>query len=539
MSTPRLRVGLGFDAHTFGGDGPLCSAVSRSRTRPGSPGTPTPTSSRTRSPTRCSAPAVSPTSARSFPHPTTDTAARRRSSCWNDVMARIVDLGWAVANVDVVIAAEQPPLAAHVGAMGERLGRRRGRAGGREAEAHRRHGRARARRRHRRLGRRPAGGRRRTRRVATDVAVRIHDTLAASEGSSSSLRDPGRVSMYVCGPTVYDHPHIGHGRTAVVFDVIRRYLAWTGLEVRFVSNVTDVDDKIIARAAGARHHRTGDRREQFEATYWEQMERVGVSPARRDAARHGVHRVDDRLDRRARRRRTRIRGRRHGRVLRRGVVPDLRRRSAPDPGAAARVGRRARRGRRGQAQPGRLRALEGGEARRTGLGLAVGPGPAGLAHRVLGDVARPARRRLRPARRWRRPHVPAPRERARAGGGRRACVRPPLDPLGDDQCRRREDVEVVGQLPHPRRRRRHPRRPGVPAGRAPDALPKVGRARRRGARDRRERRRPARRTRAAGRELPASTSAVPRRTPRSSRGSAPRWTTTSVRPARSRWCSTP
>ena len=55
--------------------------------------------------------------------------------------------------------------------------------------------------------------------------------------------------MYVCGPTVYDVPHIGNARTAVVFDIIRRYLEWAGFEVTFVSNVTDVEDKIIARAA--------------------------------------------------------------------------------------------------------------------------------------------------------------------------------------------------------------------------------------------------------------------------------------------------
>ena len=55
--------------------------------------------------------------------------------------------------------------------------------------------------------------------------------------------------MYVCGPTVYDVPHVGHGRTALVFDMIRRYLEWTGLDVTYVSNVTDVEDKIIARAA--------------------------------------------------------------------------------------------------------------------------------------------------------------------------------------------------------------------------------------------------------------------------------------------------
>ncbi len=58
----------------------------------------------------------------------------------------------------------------------------------------------------------------------------------------------GRVSMYVCGPTPYDVPHLGHGRKEVVFDTIRRYLVWRGFGVTYVSNVTDIEDKIIARA---------------------------------------------------------------------------------------------------------------------------------------------------------------------------------------------------------------------------------------------------------------------------------------------------
>jgi cysteinyl-tRNA synthetase len=64
-----------------------------------------------------------------------------------------------------------------------------------------------------------------------------------------SPRTPGEVSLYVCGPTVQSPPHVGHGRQAVAFDVIRRYLLWSGLAVRYVTNVTDVEDKIIAGAA--------------------------------------------------------------------------------------------------------------------------------------------------------------------------------------------------------------------------------------------------------------------------------------------------
>jgi cysteinyl-tRNA synthetase len=77
--------------------------------------------------------------------------------------------------------------------------------------------------------------------------IRLHDT-ATQQVRELQLREPGTVSMYVCGPTVYGPPHLGHGRFSLVFDVLRRYLEWTGLEVRYVSNITDIDDKIINRA---------------------------------------------------------------------------------------------------------------------------------------------------------------------------------------------------------------------------------------------------------------------------------------------------
>jgi len=77
--------------------------------------------------------------------------------------------------------------------------------------------------------------------------IRVHDT-AKRQLVELEPREPGKVSMYVCGPTVYDVPHLGHGRFAVVWDVVRRYLEWRGFEVRFVSNITDIEDKIINRA---------------------------------------------------------------------------------------------------------------------------------------------------------------------------------------------------------------------------------------------------------------------------------------------------
>src|SRR3954454_5621134 len=104
--------------------------------------------------------------------------------------------------------------------------------------------------------------------------LRLFDT-AAGEVRPVEFRDPGKVSMYVCGPTVYGPPHLGHGRFSLVFDVLRRYLLWCGHDVTYVSNITDVDDNIINRAE----------REHVDwtevATYWEKvwyeaMDAIGV-----------------------------------------------------------------------------------------------------------------------------------------------------------------------------------------------------------------------------------------------------------------------
>jgi cysteinyl-tRNA synthetase len=78
--------------------------------------------------------------------------------------------------------------------------------------------------------------------------IRVYSTLGRSL-LDFEPRDEGRVGMYVCGPTVQAEPHVGHGRYAVAFDVIRRYLVWRGFDVTYVSNITDVEDKIIAAAA--------------------------------------------------------------------------------------------------------------------------------------------------------------------------------------------------------------------------------------------------------------------------------------------------
>jgi cysteinyl-tRNA synthetase len=104
--------------------------------------------------------------------------------------------------------------------------------------------------------------------------LRLHDT-ATGTIEPLVLREPGHVSMYVCGPTVYDVPHIGHGRFALAFDILRRYLEFSGLEVRYVSNITDIDDKIIARAQKEERTLTDVTRE-FEAAWWEAVDALGV-----------------------------------------------------------------------------------------------------------------------------------------------------------------------------------------------------------------------------------------------------------------------
>ena len=77
--------------------------------------------------------------------------------------------------------------------------------------------------------------------------IKIYDTKAREKRPFVPVAD-GKVNMYVCGPTVYNYIHIGNARTFISFDTIRRYLIWRGYEVKFVQNITDVDDKIIKKA---------------------------------------------------------------------------------------------------------------------------------------------------------------------------------------------------------------------------------------------------------------------------------------------------
>ncbi|MEE9182017.1 MAG: cysteine--tRNA ligase [candidate division NC10 bacterium] len=109
------------------------------------------------------------------------------------------------------------------------------------------------------------------------MGLRIYNTLARQKELFEPLT-PGQVRMYVCGITAYDLSHIGHARSALVFDVIRRYFEFKGYDIRFVRNFTDVDDKIIKRAE-EEGVSTGEVSKRYIAEYQGDMERLGILPA--------------------------------------------------------------------------------------------------------------------------------------------------------------------------------------------------------------------------------------------------------------------
>jgi cysteinyl-tRNA synthetase len=200
---------------------------------------------------------------------------------------------------------------------------------------------------------------------------------------------------------------VGHARTAVAFDVIVRHLRARGFDVRYVHNITDVDDKIIRK--GLAEGRPAAEVARFYADAMAaDMAGLGVAPA--DVEPRATLHIADMIDviRRLEERGLAYRrGRR--RVLFRGRLSQLRRSVGTKPRGVA--GWRARRGGRVQEEPARFRPVEGGQAGRAVVGEPVGTGPAGLAHRVLGHVASVSGRQVRHPRRRFRFDLPAPRER--------------------------------------------------------------------------------------------------------------------------------
>ncbi|GAK60009.1 cysteinyl-tRNA synthetase [Candidatus Vecturithrix granuli] len=109
-----------------------------------------------------------------------------------------------------------------------------------------------------------------------DMGLQVYNTLSGRKEPFVPLM-PGKVAMYVCGVTAYDYCHIGHARSAMVFDVIRNYLEYKGYKVVFVKNFTDVDDKIIKRAQ-QEGISTQEVAEKYIQAHDDDMKSLGIHP---------------------------------------------------------------------------------------------------------------------------------------------------------------------------------------------------------------------------------------------------------------------
>lgn len=121
------------------------------------------------------------------------------------------------------------------------------------------------------------------------MTLRVYNTLTRKKEEFQPIT-PGKVCMYVCGPTVYDYCHIGHARSVVVFDVVARYFREKGLEVTYVRNFTDVDDKIInkANATGMTSEQVA---EKFIEEFYKDMGAIGIEKA--DIEPRATEHIDD------------------------------------------------------------------------------------------------------------------------------------------------------------------------------------------------------------------------------------------------------
>ena len=120
------------------------------------------------------------------------------------------------------------------------------------------------------------------------MTLTVYNTLTRSKSAFQTIEE-NKVRMYCCGITVYDYCHLGHARTCLVWDVVRRYLQWSGYKVNYIQNFTDIDDKILnrARQEGTSMEAVS---EKYIAAYFEDMERLGVGKA--DAYPRATHTLD-------------------------------------------------------------------------------------------------------------------------------------------------------------------------------------------------------------------------------------------------------
>ncbi len=235
------------------------------------------------------------------------------------------------------------------------------------------------------------------------MPLRVYNTLTQDKEPFQPL-DPPRVGMYVCGPTVYSHSHVGHMVGPVIFDTIKRYLAYRGFEVTWVVNITDVDDKLIVQAQ-KEGTTVAELAARITADYLACLEALGVEGI--DHMPKATENIPEIL------------------AITQGLIDkgfayasggdvyfdvtkaaEYGKLSHRDPEALLAGARIEPLG--AQAAPRRLRALEGVQAGRAVVGQSLGRRAARLAHRVLGHEHEAARAQLRHPRRRARPGLPAP-----------------------------------------------------------------------------------------------------------------------------------
>src|SRR5277367_362742 len=106
------------------------------------------------------------------------------------------------------------------------------------------------------------------------MTLRVYNTLSKQRELFETVK-PGKVGMYLCGPTVYKPPHIGHMVGPVIFDAVKGYLKYKSYDVYWVVNITDVDDKLIE--AAAKHQTTvAELAEKYTAEYMDCLSRFGI-----------------------------------------------------------------------------------------------------------------------------------------------------------------------------------------------------------------------------------------------------------------------
>src|SRR3982751_2772714 len=107
------------------------------------------------------------------------------------------------------------------------------------------------------------------------MSLRVYNTLSKQKELFQPVR-PGKVGMYLCGPTVYKSPHIGHMVGPVIFDAVKRYLQYKGYDVTWVVNITDVDDKLID-AANRLGMTVKDLAEKHTKDYFDALAALGIN----------------------------------------------------------------------------------------------------------------------------------------------------------------------------------------------------------------------------------------------------------------------